>query len=122
MKIFNPLSLGVLALCAMGLWGCGQQKAGVINAKIRELESRYAKLDEDFRTLNATNEMNRKRLAQAEAQRALLENEKADLAKQLDGAVLERENLRKQVSQRTHERDNAQANLLQFSKDLQALA
>jgi hypothetical protein len=122
MRYFNPLLFGVLALCATGLWGCGQQKTGVFSAKIRELEIRYSKLEEDFRTLQLASEQTRKRLNAAETQRAALEQDKAELAKKVDYVTGERETLRKQMSQRTSERDAAQANLTQFNKDLQALA
>ncbi len=121
-RYFNPLLFGVLALCVTGLWGCGQQKSGIVSAKIHELESRYAKLEEDFRTLQSASEQTRRRLSAAEAQRAALEQEKADLTKQVEGAIGERESLRKVMSQRTVERDAARANLTQFNKDLQALA
>jgi archaellum component FlaC len=123
MTKFHPWSVVVLLLCAMGLWGCNQQKGGgAINSKIRELETRYAKLEEDFRTLQATNEQNRKRMNQAESQRDALEAEKTELTKQFEDAAKERDVLRGQVAQRTQERDSVQANLMQFSKDLQALA
>ena len=52
----------------------------------------------------------------------ILEKQKSELAKQLDTAETERDALRKQLSQRTTERDTAHTNLLQFSKELQALA
>ena len=122
MKNFSPLFVLIFALCALGLWGCGQQKAGAINTKIRELETRHAKLEDDFRTLHATHEQNRKKLAEAEETRSDLERQKIDLTAKLDAVILERENFRKQMAQRTQERDHAQANLTQFSKDLQALA
>ena len=66
MRYFKPLLFGVLALCVTGLWGCGQQKSGIVTAKIHELESRYAKLEEDFRTLQVANEQTRKRLSAVE--------------------------------------------------------
>jgi chromosome segregation ATPase len=122
MKNLNPLFIAVFVVCAMGTWGCSQQKTGAINAKIRDLESRYSKLEEDFRTVQASDELNKKRLAEAEAQRGQLESDKTTLTRQLDGAILEREKLRKQITQRTQERDSAHANLVQFSKDLQSLA
>ncbi len=122
MRYVNPVLFGVLVLCATGLWGCGQQKSGVFSAKIRELEVRYAKLEEDFRTLQLASEQTRKRLNAAEAQRAALEQDKADLAKKVESVTGDREALRKQMAQRIAERDAAQANLTQFNKDLQALA
>lgn len=122
MRYFHSLLFGLIALGITGLWGCGQQKTGLFNAKIRELEARYAKLEEDFRTLQLASEQSRKRLSAVETQRAALEAEKAALTKQVEGTAAERESLRKLVGQRTTERDMAQANLVQFSKDLQSLA
>jgi chromosome segregation ATPase len=122
MKNFNPLVIAAFLLCAMSLWGCGQQKPGAITAKIRDLENRYAKLEEDYRALQATSEQNRKRLGAVEAQRAELEKDKAELTKELQGTAEEREALKKQVAQAKQERDAAQGNLVQFSRDLQTLA
>jgi outer membrane murein-binding lipoprotein Lpp len=128
MKYFNVLLVGMLLFSSFGVWGCTHQKTGAISAKIQELESRYAKLEEDYRVLQVTHEQSRKRLSQAETQRALLEKQKtelltqnANLTTQMETAVSEREELRKQVAQRAAERDAAQAHLMQFSKDLQAL-
>jgi chromosome segregation ATPase len=122
MRYFSPLLFGVLALCVMSLWGCGQQKSGIVSAKIHELESRYSKLEEDFRTLQLASEQTRKRLSAAESQRVALEHEKADLTKQVEETVGERDSLRKAMSQRTVERDSARSHLSQLNKDLQALA
>ncbi len=122
MRNFSPLIIAALLFCGIGAWGCNQQKTGVISNKIRDLEARYAKLEEDHRALHATSEQNRKRLLAVEAQRSALEEEKNDLSKQLDLTVSERETLRKQIALRTQERDTAQNNLSQFSRDLQALA
>lgn len=116
------LSVAVFLVCVMGLWGCGQQKTGAIAAKISELESRYAKLEEDYRTLQSNLDQHRKKLAAIEAQRNALESEKSELTRQLDVSKTDRDALRKNLSQRTQERDIAQANLVQFSKDLQAFA
>ncbi|HZZ78195.1 MAG TPA: hypothetical protein VFE62_06735 [Gemmataceae bacterium] len=123
MRKFNPVVFGVLALlCATGAWGCNQQKVSPLTSKIRDLETRYAKLEEDFRTLQASNEQVRKRLSAAETSRTALEQEKSELTKKVDSLTSERDVLSKQVTSRTTERDTAQANLMQFSKDLQMLA
>ncbi len=122
MKMFHLLLVGVFLVCSLGLWGCSHQQTGAISAKIRDLETRYAKLEEDYRVLQATNEQNRKRLTQSESQRVALGQEKADLTKQLEAATDQSNDLRKQVSQRANERDTAQATLMQFSTELQALA
>jgi outer membrane murein-binding lipoprotein Lpp len=122
MNNLKPLVIAALLLCAMSLWGCNQQKTGSVATKIRELETRYSKLEEDYRTLHAASEQTRKRLAAVERQRTELETEKADLVKQLESASSERDAFKTQVTLRTAERDAAQNHLMQFSKDLQALA
>lgn len=122
MTYFKPLLIAALLLCVVGMWGCNQQKTGAIASKIHELEIRYGKLEEDYRTLHTMSEQNKKRLTAVEVQRAALQTEKNDLAKQLDGIATERETLRKQLTMRTGERDTAQSQLVQFSRDLQALA
>jgi chromosome segregation ATPase len=122
MKNMNPAVFAVFLLCAMGIWGCGQQKTGAIGAKIHELESRYAKLEEDHRALQANHDQHRKKLSQIEAERSALQQEKDELKNQLDKVTAERDAFRKQTMQRTQERDAAQSNLMQFSKELQALA
>jgi SMC interacting uncharacterized protein involved in chromosome segregation len=123
MKKIGPVYLAVFMLCALCVWGCGQQqKTGAINAKITDLETRHTKLEAEHRALQGTIEQYRKKLGEAETLRASLEQEKTNLGKQLEQAGTDQETLRKQVAERTQERDAAQANLTQFSKDLQALA
>ena len=122
MRNISPIYVALFLLSAMGVWGCSQQKTGAISAKINELETRYSKLEEDYRTLQFNHGQHQKKLIQIEEQRNVLEQEKTDLSQQLNTVKTEREALRKQISQRTQERDVAQTNLIQFSKDLQALA
>jgi outer membrane murein-binding lipoprotein Lpp len=122
MKTVHALLLGVMVVASLGLWGCTQQQTGAITVKVRDLETRYAKLEEDYRALQSSNEQNKKRLAQSESLRATLEEQKTDLTKQLDSTTEQRDDLRKQVALRTTERDAAQTNLVQFSKELMALA
>jgi len=110
--------LVLMLVSSLSLWGCTHQKNGATNTKIRDLEARHAKLEEDYRVVVAANESNRKKIANIEAQRAEL----AQQVEELKSVVLERDELKRQLTTRTGERDNAQAALLQFSKDLQALA
>lgn len=108
----------LLILAPLGLWGCAQERNGTTGTKLRDLAARNAKLEEDFRVATATTDTLRKKLAQAEAQRA-------DLAKQVEAlqeVVRERDELRRQVAARTGERDVLQGQLLQFGKELQTLA
>src|ERR1051325_2792511 len=100
----GPLFLALLLFATMGMYGCTQQKNGAFTAKIREMENRYTKLEEDYKAVVASSEATRKRLAQSEQQRA-------DLTKQveeLQQAVAERDELRKQLTARTGERDAVQ--------------
>src|SRR5688572_12156242 len=97
MKTVHALLLGVMVVASLGLWGCTQQQTGAITVKVRDLETRYAKLEEDYRALQSSNEQNKKRLAQSESLRATLEEQKTDLTKQLDTTTEQRDDLRKQV-------------------------
>jgi SMC interacting uncharacterized protein involved in chromosome segregation len=122
MRSISPTFIAVFLLCAMGVWGCGHQKTGAIGAKFSELETRYGKLEEDYRVLQSNHDTQRKKLTQIEAQRSALQQEKTELNNQLDKLAGERETLRKQVLQRSQERDTAHMNLAQFGRELQALA
>jgi chromosome segregation ATPase len=116
----NCASKALLVLTAIGmvgLWGCSQNKGGTANSRIRDLEARHAKLEEDYRAVVAANDGFRKRLAQAETQRAEL----AKQVKDLEIVVRERDELKKQLVTRTGERDNLHAQLVQFGRELQGL-
>ena len=118
MQKTSAAALAVMVICSLGLWGCTNQKSGAANSKIRELEIRHAKLEEDYRVILAANETNRRKIQQLETTRTEL-NTKID---ELQIAVAERDDLKNQLATRTEERDGFQGQLLQFSKDLQALA
>jgi outer membrane murein-binding lipoprotein Lpp len=108
MKTSSRGLLLVVAVACLGLWGCAQNKAGSdAAAKLRELEARHAKLEEDYQAVAAANETIRKRLAVVEADRQV--------------AVRERDELKRQVTVRTGERDAVHAQLVQFGRDLQTL-
>jgi len=120
----SPLFLLVVFLGTAGLYGCTNEKTGTVNAKIREMENRFAKLEEDYRTVVASGESAKKKLAQAESQKAELVKEVEELRPvvgERDNLVKERDELRKQLVTRTGERDNFQAQLTQFRQDLQSL-
>jgi chromosome segregation ATPase len=110
--------LVLLVLAPLGLWGCAQERNGAASTKIRDLAARNAKLEEDYRVATSTTDSLRKKLAQAETQRA-------DLAKQVEAlqeVVAERDELKRQVASRTGERDALHTQLVSFSKELQSLA
>ena len=75
MKKFNSLSVVLFLLCAMGLWGCTQQKTGAISAKVRDLETRHAKLEEDYKTLQTTNDLASGRWTRQDLARLVRRNE-----------------------------------------------
>ncbi len=110
--------LVVMVVSSLGLWGCTNQKNVATNVKIRELETRHAKLEEDYRVILAANETNRRKLILIEAQRTELTQK----VEELQGVVKERDELKTQLVSRTEERDNVQQQLVNFSRDLQSLA
>jgi chromosome segregation ATPase len=105
----------VFAVTSLGLWGCAQNQNGAAKARVRELEARHAKLEEDYQVLTVANDKVRKRLAVVEAQLS----KKGD---ELQKVVRERDTFRRQASTRTGERDALRAHLVQFSRELQTLA
>lgn len=107
-----------LAASLLGVWGCSHQQSTATNAKIRELENRYAKLEEDYRVVAAANDVHRKKLTQLETQRVAL----AQQVEELQGVVKERDDLKQQLTERTRQRDAVHAQFAQFSKDVQSLA
>src|SRR4051812_35208493 len=110
--------LVLMVISSLGLWGCTNQKNGATNLKIRELENRYTKLEEDYRVVHAANEANRRKLGQMAGERVEL-TQKID---ELQAIVKERDDLKVQLVSRTEERDQVQIQHVQFSKDLQSLA
>ena len=100
----------------LGVWGCTQGgSSSSTSARLRELEARSARLEDDYKTAAAARDQARKKVAQLEEQRA----QQMDL---LQKVVKERDELRGQLSSRVAERDALQASLLQFSRDLLSLA
>jgi outer membrane murein-binding lipoprotein Lpp len=111
--------LGVMLVLTVGLWGCTQDRsAGPTAAKVRDLETRNAKLEEDYRASVAECQAVRKKLAYVEEQAAKW----ARQAEQLQVVTRERDRLRQQVSSTVSERNALQAHLQQFSRELQSLA
>ena len=114
MKCANKALVVIVIVSSLGLWGCTQSSNNG-SAKLRDLESRHGKLEEDYRNTVLARDQAKKRLA-------TLEEQRAKLTQQLEATVKEREDVRRQLSARVGERDAMQAQLMQFSKDLQNLA
>ena len=115
---FNK-GLIIAIVASVGLWGCarGPASGSAAAERIRALEFKVSKLEEDFRAAAAARDTLRSRLAIAEEERTRLENEVV----QLKLVVRERDELRKQVATRTAERDMLQVQYEQFRKGLREL-
>src|SRR5438105_4478984 len=104
----------------LGLWGCAQsgtpQNSG--SARLRELEARNARLEDDCKAAEAARDQARKKVHSVEEQRAQL----AQQVEQLQRVVKECDDYRQQAVTRTAERDAMQAQLVQFSRELLSLA
>jgi uncharacterized coiled-coil DUF342 family protein len=102
-------ALVVAIVATLGLWGCAR---GPVNGpgaaeRIKSLEYKVAKLEDDFRAAAAARDQVRKKLDQEVAR--------------LQITVKERDDLRKQLTVRTTERDTVQTQYDQFRKGLRDL-
>jgi len=112
----NKALLVVMVITTLGLWGCAQNPTGpATSARIRDLESRNAKLEDDYRAAVAARDVIRKKLTSTEDLRA-------QQAEELKVVIRERDDFKQQLSQRGAERDALHGQLIQIGKDLQSLA
>ncbi len=110
--------LVVAVVATLGIWGCAQEQShNSGSARLRALESKNAKLEEDFRAVVAAREQLRKQLLTAQAQQAHL----SEQIEQIQVISKERDELKQQVSVRTQERDALQGQFEQFRKGLRNL-
>ncbi len=112
----------VLLLVTLSFWGCSQKQAPAGSARVRDLEARNAKLEEDYRVVVGQRDLARKKLTAAEEETAALGQQVAQQLEQLQAATRERDELRRQTVARTGERDNLHQQLVQLGKELQNLA
>jgi septal ring factor EnvC (AmiA/AmiB activator) len=103
-------ALVVGIVCAFGLWGCakgpGNNGSATVD-KMKVMELKINKLEEDFRAAASARDQVKQELAAAEEQRTHLQKEVA-------ATVKDRDDLRKQVATRTGERDALQVQFEQF--------
>ena len=105
----------VLLVATLGVWGCAQGPVSHSQSdKVRNLESKCAKLEEDYRAVAAARDLARKRAAALEAD---LRKEAADR----QAAARQRDEFRAQVTARTGERDTLQTRCDRLKKGLQNL-
>ena len=112
-------ALALLAVGLLGLWGCtqGPTNGSASVERIRALESKCSKLEDDYRAAAAARDQLRKKLA-------AVEEERAQLRKNLEAQLVvgrERDDLRQQLLARTQERDALQGQFEQFRKGLRSL-
>src|SRR5262249_8492724 len=67
-------ALAVLVVAALGLWGCAQGPANGAGSaeRIKALEGKCAKLEDDYRAVASARDQLRKKLAEADEQRGRL--------------------------------------------------
>ncbi len=111
--------LSVMLVLFLGLWGCarGPLSPSAQAERIRSLETKCAKLEDDYRSVAAARDQARKQLAALEAEKARLQKELADK----EVIVKERDALRQQIAARTNERDHLKLRCDRLKKGLQEL-
>jgi hypothetical protein len=109
----------VMVVTACGLWGCAQGPAGSAAQaeRLRALEAKCAKYEEDYRAVAAARDQAKKAAAGFEQEKVRFQKElalKQDIEK-------ERDELRKQIEARVGERDVLQARCDRLKKGIQNL-
>lgn len=111
-------AFAVVILSALGIWGCAQGPAGGASVeKLKQLELKIARLEDDFRAATAARDQFRKKLAESEALVAELRTE----VETLRPVLAERDELRHQLRLRTAERDQVTQQFEGFRKSLKEL-
>ena len=106
-------ALVVVVIGVLGLWGCAQGPAGGSSAsleRIKALEGKCTKLEDDYRAVASARDQLRKRLAAMEEERARVQQE----LNLRQGVMKERDELKVQLSA-------TQSQFEQFRKNLRTL-
>ncbi len=106
-------ALIVLLVATLGIWGCAQGP-GASAEKVKALEGKVARLEEDFRAAAAARDQFRKKLNENEQATAQLRQE-------FDVLQKDRDQLRAQLKTRTAERDSVAGQFDVFRKSLKDL-
>ncbi len=112
-------ALAIVLVATLGLWGCakGPTPANGAADRLKALEGKNAKLEDDYRAVNTAREQLRKRVKILEEQQARAQQQ----FDRLQAVSRERDVLKTQLETRTTERDNAQTQLEQFRKSIRNL-
>src|SRR5882762_4565192 len=101
-----------------GVWGCSQGAGNSANAeRIRALETKIARLEEDFKGSVTVREQLRKKLSTVEEEKVQLIQQ----VEQLQLVVKDRDNLKQQLALRTGERDAVQNQFNNLCKGIKTL-
>jgi septal ring factor EnvC (AmiA/AmiB activator) len=125
-------ALVVASLCVVGIWGCAQGQPGATTVsaeRLKALEQKTAKLEDDFRAVATVRDQLRKKLTAAEDQEQELRQQltaaqesERKLRAEIDDRLLtvnrDRDELRVQLAARTAERDSLQGQYEQFRKTI----
>jgi septal ring factor EnvC (AmiA/AmiB activator) len=125
----------LLVVVALGIWGCAKNPNGNPSSqteRIKTLETKCARLEEDYRAAASTRDQVRKHAAVLEEERAQVEEQRANLEKELTTQkalvrdlqktlVYERDSFKQQLEQRTNERDLLNLRCDRLKKGLQSL-
>jgi chromosome segregation ATPase len=90
-------ALVAMVIGVLGLWGCAQGPAGSSSAsleRIKALESKCTKLEDDYRAVASARDQLRKKLSSAEEERARVQQE----LNVREGVLKERDDLKTQLA------------------------
>jgi TolA-binding protein len=115
----NGKMLSVMLVVFLGIWGCARAPVGASGQaeRLRSLETKCSKLEDDYRSVATARDQARKQVAALEGERARLQK---DLAEK-QAILQERDELKQQIAARTNERDNLQQRCDRIKKGLQSL-
>jgi chromosome segregation ATPase len=103
-------ALVVMVIGVLGLWGCAQGPAGGTSAsleRIKALEGKCTKLEDDYRAVASARDQLRKRLATAEEERARVQQE----LNVRQGVIKERDELKAQLAAAQNQFETFRKNL-----------
>lgn len=106
----------ILLVAALGIWGCARGSTGESReaVRIRALEAKVEKLEEDFQAAAEARDQFHDKLE-------VVEKERGQLQKQLQVVLQDRNDLRLQVTARTKERDTVQVQFDGFRHEIRQL-
>ena len=113
--------LTVIVVATLGMWGCSQGSSASQAERIRALETKCAKLEDDYRTAASVRDQARKKTIGLEDERTQLQKDLEDKGQLLQRMTKERDELRQSVEARTTERDLSQARCERLKRGLQNL-